>query len=259
MKYFQNVEIIIPPQSTTKVIFQCDENYFNKYGLYNLISCNKHNHDVHIHLINPNNNLINNIKNLKLSIDLSISVEYLDLENINYYKLKSYYFCSRYFISDYLFEKGLIQKAYITDADIIFNEHISFNDDINLGVLYFPWHNTPWKQTGANFLYVTEKKKQFIKNIVNLYNEKVKITNFNIISEDMEKITRANMYGLDQVCMSAVIKDEPDFLNIATIDNFITKQQTSKIWSLTGPWKHRPNIKTILENHLSFGADESDL
>jgi hypothetical protein len=204
-------------------------------------------------LINPNNNLINNIKNLNLSIDLSISVESLDLENINSYKLKSYYFCSRYFISDYLFEKRLIQKAYITDADVIFNEHISFNDDINLGILYFPHHTTPWKQTGANFLYVTEKKKQFVKDIVNLYNEKVTTTNFEIISEDMEKIIRANMYGLDQVCMSAIIKDEDDFLNIATIDNFITKNQTSKIWSLTGHWKKNSNIKTILENYIDHG------
>ena len=204
-------------------------------------------------MINPNNNLINNIKNLNLSIDLSISVESLDLENINSYKLKSYYFCSRYFISDYLFEKRLIQKAYITDADVIFNEHISFNDDINLGILYFPHHTTPWKQTGANFLYVTEKKKQFVKDIVNLYNEKVTTTNFEIISEDMEKIIRANMYGLDQVCMSAIIKDEDDFLNIATIDNFITKNQTSKIWSLTGHWKKNSNIKTILENYIDHG------
>jgi hypothetical protein len=205
--------------------------------------------------VNPNNNLINNIKNLNLSIDLSISVEFLDLENINFYKLKSYYFCSRYFISDYLFEKRLIQKAYITDADVIFNEHISFNDDINLGILYFPHHTTPWKQTGANFLYITEKKKQFVKNIVNLYNEKVTTTNFEIISEDMEKIIRANMYGLDQVCMSVVIKDETDFLNIATIDNFITKNQTSKIWSLTGHWKKDPNIKTILENYIDHGSN----
>ena len=88
---------------------------------------------------------------------------------------------------------------------------------------------------------------------MNLYNEKVTTTNFEIISEDMEKIIRANMYGLDQVCMSAIIKDENDFLNIATIDNFITKNQTSKIWSLTGHWKKNSNIKTILENYIDHG------
>jgi hypothetical protein len=63
------------------------------------------------------------------------------------------------------------------------------------------------------------------------------------------------MYGLDQVCMSAIIKNENDFLNIATIDNFITKNQTSKIWSLTGPWKKDPNIKAILEDYINHGSD----
>ena len=254
MKYFQNIEIIIAPKSKNKVVFQCDENYFNKFGIYNLLSCNKHKHDVHLHLINPSELLLDNIKNLNLTIDLSISKELLELENINFYKLKSYYFCSRYFIADYLFAHDLIQKAYITDADVIFNENISFDDNVNLGILYYPYRSTPWKQTGANFLYVTDKKKQFVKNIVNLYNEKVETINFNIISEDMDKMIRANMYGLDQVCMSALIKDETDFLNVATIDNFVTKQQTAKIWSLTGPWKKDPNIKTILENHIKYGV-----
>ena len=91
-----------------------------------------------------------------------------------------------------------------------------------------------------------------------MYNEKVETINFNSISEDMDKIIRANMYGLDQVCMSALVKDETDFLNVATIDNFVTnkpnKQRTAKIWSLTGLWKKDPNIKTILENHLKYGV-----
>jgi hypothetical protein len=91
MKYFQNVEIIIPPKSKNKVVFQCDEYYFNGFGIYNLLSCDKHKHDVHLHLINPSELLLDNIKNLNLTIDLSISKESLELENINFYKLKSYY------------------------------------------------------------------------------------------------------------------------------------------------------------------------
>ena len=87
-----------------------------------------------------------------------------------------------------------------------------------------------------------------------MYNEKVETINFNIISEDMDKMIRANIYGLDQVCMSTLVKDETDFLNVATIDNFVTKQRTAKIWSLTGHWKKDPNIKTILENHIKYGV-----
>jgi hypothetical protein len=86
--FFQNVELISKPKTKEKVIFQCDENYFVNYGIYNLFSCNNHGHDVHLHLINPSELLIEQIKNLQLSIDLSISIEKLATTDINFYKLK---------------------------------------------------------------------------------------------------------------------------------------------------------------------------
>jgi hypothetical protein len=118
--FFQDITFISKPKTKEKVIFQCDENYFVNYGIYNLFSCDNHGHDVHLHLINPSELLIEQIKNLQLSIDLSISTEKLAITDINFYKLKSYYFCSRYFISNLLFEKNLISKAYIVDEDVIF-------------------------------------------------------------------------------------------------------------------------------------------
>ena len=249
--FFQDVKLISKPQSKEKVIFQCDENYFINYGIYNLFSCDNHGHDVHLHLINPPELLLEQIKNLKLSIDLSISTEKLTTTDINFYKLKSYYFCSRYFISNLLFEQNLISKAYIVDADIIFNEKINFDNNVELGILYYPHYNTLWKQTGANFLYVTEKRKQFIKNIVNLYNEKIQYIPFEIINENMEKLQRSNMYGLDQVCMSELIAQEDNFFNLCSIENFLTKTQNSKIWSLTGHWKKNLDIKNLLEKYVN--------
>ena len=249
--FFQDIKFISKPKTKEKVVFQCDENYFINYGIYNLFSCDNHGHDVHIHLINPSDLLLEQIKNLRLSIDLSISTEQLEITNINFYKLKSYYFCSRYFISDLLFEKNLISKAYIVDADVIFNQRINFNNSIELGVLYYPHHDTLWKQTGANFLYVTEKRKNFLRNIVNLYNEKVQHIPFELINENMEKLQRANMYGLDQVCMSELISQEHNFFNLCGLENFLSKNQSSKIWSLTGPWKQNPNIKNLLEQQVN--------
>ena len=75
MKYFQKLKIIVPPKSRNKVIFACDGDYFNSYGIYNLLSCNNHSHDVHVHIINPTKELLNKINELTLSIDLSISIE----------------------------------------------------------------------------------------------------------------------------------------------------------------------------------------
>jgi hypothetical protein len=250
--FFQDIEFISKPRSKEKVIFQCDEKYFVNYGIYNLISCNNHGHDVHLHLINPSDSLLEQIKNIKLSIDLSISTEKLIITDINFYKLKSYYFCSRYFISNLLFEQNLISKAYIVDADIIFNERINFDDSVELGILYYPHYDTLWKQTGANFLYVTDKRKNFVKNIVNLYNEKIQHIPFETINENMGKLQRSNMYGLDQVCMSELITQEQSFFNLTDIENFLTKTQNSKIWSLTGPWKKNPDIKDLLEKYLKL-------
>jgi hypothetical protein len=248
--FFQDIKFISKPKTKEKVVFQCDENYFINYGIYNLFSCDNHGHDVHIHLINPSELLLEQIKNLKLSIDLSISTEQLEITNINFYKLKSYYFCSRYFISNLLFEKNLISKAYIVDADVIFNQRINFDNSIELGVLYYPHYDTLWKQTGANFLYVTEKRKNFLRNIVNLYNEKVQHIPFELINENMEKLQRANMYGLDQVCMSELIAQEHNFFNLCDLENFLSKNQSAKVWSLTGPWKQNPNIKNLLEQQV---------
>ena len=67
----------------------------------------------------------------------------------------------------------------------------------------------------------------------------------------MKKLQRANMYGLDQICMSELISQEHNFFNLCDLENFLSKNQSSKIWSLTGPWKQNPNIKNLLEQQVS--------
>lgn len=249
--FFQNVNFIRKPTKREKVIFQCDEYYFENFAFYNLLSCNSVGHDVHIHFINPSDHFLKKVNDIHLDIELSITAEKLSIENINYYKLKSYYFCSRYFIADFLFSNQFLEKAYITDADIIFNEKISFDEQINLGVLYYPNYDNLWKQTGANFLYVTQERSDFVKKVVDLYCNKINEINFDSIHEDMDKYIISNMYGLDQVCMSLQMKNEEttnqNFLNLNDIDNFLSKNQDKKIWTFTGGnTKNNPALKQIL-------------
>jgi hypothetical protein len=249
--FFKNVKFYRYPTAKEKVIFQCDELYFTKYAFYNLISCNNAGHDVHIHFINPSQKFLDKVDNIKLEIDLSITTEELAIENINYYKLKSYYFCSRYFVTDLLFSKGLIDKAYVVDADIIINEKISFEEKIQLGVLYYPNYTNYWKQTGANFLYVCKSRQDFITKIIQSYLKKLEEVKFEEIHEGMEKYVRSNMYGLDQVCMSLQMSDEnvedEKFLNLSSVDNFISKTPYTKIWSFTGAGtKQNPDLQNIL-------------
>ena len=235
--FFENIKLVKSPCSTQRVIFQCDEFYFRNYGFYNLLSCDELNQDVHIHFINVSDEFLSKVLDLRLSIDLSISCEILNTD-VNFYKLKSYYFTSRYFITDYLFSKNLIDLAYVIDADIIFNEKISLQNS-KLGVLYYPeYKDNLWKQTGANFLLISKDRKDFLKKIIEEYHSRLSQINFECIHEKMPKYERANMYALDQVCMSIAMQSEDtkslDFINLNQIENFIgNKNMTCKIWSLT--------------------------
>ena len=254
-EFFRNCEIIKVPTSNSPVVFQCDENFFKKYGMYNLMSCEKNNMDVHIHFINPTDVFLDKIKNLNTKINLSYSIESIDTD-INLYKLKSYYFCSRYYITNYLFEHNLIQRAFITDADIIFNEHIEIPHDKKLGILYYPSQDNLWKQTGANISYVDKDRKPFLETVIKIYEQRLQDTDFDSITKDMNKFEKANMYALDQVCMSLALQEnfiDQYFINLTSIDNFISKTKKTKIWSLTGGGQ-KANIE--LNNMLRANFDD---
>lgn len=246
--FFKDVDIVKSPKSDKKVIFQCDQFYFEKFGLFNLASCVRVGLDVHIHFINTDKKIIDFLSNKDLPIDLSLSTEKLDTD-INFYKLKSYYFCSRYFITSLLFQNSNLSTAYVVDADIVFNESVSFESRIDLGVLHYPNQNNLWKKSGANFLLVKKNKQQFIHNLVKLYNEKIKEIDFESINDDMDKFSKANLYGLDQVCISTLIDQEQDFFNLTSINRLISKsREDSKIWSFTGGGtKSDPNLQSYLQ------------
>lgn len=256
--FFENVSYIVEPKKKQKVIFQCDETFFKKYGIYNLISCDKLHQDVHIHFINPSDKFINQISKFQLNIELSISQEFLNVENINFYKLKSYYFCSRYFIADKMFTDDLIDCAYITDADIVFNNKIDL-PDVNLGILFYPQYDNLWKRTGANFTLVRKNKKEFLSDVTNEYKSRILSTNFEAIDESMNKLEKAELYGLDQVCMSAVIKNKKycDFFNLCEITNFISKGPGTQLWSFTGGnQKGNPEFETRLKEIFKTDLDK---
>jgi len=248
---FKDVKVLVPPNTKHRVVFQCDEYYYDNFAIYNLLSCNNIDQDVHIHFINPSKNFLDKVLNLNLKINLSISTEILDTD-INFYKLKSYYFVSRYFVANMLFDLNLLDSAYITDADIVFNEKIIIPDTVSLGVLYYPQHNNLWKQTGANFLFVKKERQQFLKNLIADYFDRLSKTDFNAINDNMDKITRSNIYALDQVCMSHVLQKENDFFNLISIPNLIGKFDSYKIWTLTGgKQKNREDIREKLRSKFN--------
>lgn len=245
--FFDNIKIIKSPKKQNKVVFACDNSYFRLYGFYNLISCNNHNHDVHVHIINPDDQILKILTEIELDVDLSVSTEYFDTTDINKYKLKSYYFCARYFITNYLFDNNLIETALIVDADVVFNDTILFPDEVNLGVLYYPDNKTLWKQSGGNVFYITDKRKDFLKKFISVYFERIENTNFDSINDNMNKLVRGDLTGLDQVCISILMKNESDFLYLNQLEKFIGKNLDYRVWSLTGGGKTNPKVKSILD------------
>lgn len=234
------------PRSFDIVVFSCDENYFLKYGIYNILSCNRINQDVHVNVINPSDVFFNILEKLKSKLEITLSISFERVEIENFYAMKSYLFCNRYLISLYLFNNCLIDSIYITDADIVFKERLIFNEDEKLGLNYMPNNETLWKKCSGNFVFIRKNKIDFLSKVVSEFLKRYKETQWADFSS-YTKIDRANVVGLDQVCLSYVLEnyDKEGFFNTA---KFVSKNkncQTAKIWTLTGGNQKEDSIGSL--------------
>lgn len=235
--------------SDFKVIFSCDDIYFKKYGLYNLLSCKKVGHSAHVHLINPTNESFSIIDNLQID-DYSISYEYIDISFLNFYQLKTYYYCSRFFITNFLFDHKNLKKSIITDADVIFNEKVYWPTNVYLGVDYKSNEDQPWRQVAGPVVLVTIECKSFLTDVIEDYKNKVNYTDFSILESIKDKYERGNILGLDQVCMANNLKKyiNSNFLNLKDTDIKSKDRNSGKIWILTNNnFKKNPNMQKELE------------
>lgn len=204
-------------------------------------SCINTNQIVHCHIINPSEEsliLANKIKNNLVSI----SVEDLDIENLNKYQILSYYFCSRFFIARDLFEKYNVSGLWITDTDVWFNEKLEIPVDKKLCVDYNPLADNLWKQTTGNIIFVHTDFQLFLTQVVDEYLARYKSTDFDKISDNLDKITKSNLVGLDQVSMAVVIdkyyKSSPWFSTLSIFSSLKGKHKEGvKVWIPVGKSK----------------------
>jgi hypothetical protein len=249
--FFSNISFYKDSMAEYKVIFSCDSIYFKKFGLYNLMSCDKAGHTVHVHLINPTAEIFSIIDNLKFYINHhSISYEYIDVNSLNFYQLKTYYYCSRFFITNFLFKNNNLKKAIITDADVIFNEYVAWPKNIYLGLEYKPDEKHCWRQVSGPVVLISKESQSFLEDIITDYKERVNFTDFSVLDTITDKYTRGDILGLDQVCMANNLKKyiTSNFLNLYN-ENIQSKDRyKSKIWIMTNSnAKNKPNIQTELE------------
>ena len=250
-KFFSNISFYKNIDSDYKVVFSCDDVYFNKYGFYNLLSCDKVGHDTHVHLINPSEQTILALENLHLKNNHSFSFENIDIKSVNYYQLKTYYYCSRFFIANFLLEHSDIKKIIITDADVIFNKKVFWPENIYLGLEYKPEEKHLWRQVAGPVVLVSLESKSFLEDVILDYKNRVDHTDFKILETLTDKYVRGDILGLDQVCMANNIKKylNDNFLNLKNNTDIKSKNRNqSSVWILTNNnSKNRSTLQKELE------------
>jgi hypothetical protein len=257
--FFKDIVMNISPKDEELVLFSCDDIYFQKYGIYNLLSCNDVYQHVHVHIINPSLDSLVLLEKIikKLSINVSYSTEILNT-NLNFYAIKSYYYCSRFYVARWLFEKYNLKKIHIVDADVIFNEKIIIPDNITLAVDYNSDAPTLWQKIMAGYIFISVEEINFLNLVIDEYSIRYVNTDFNAVSLIENKIEKANFTGLDQVCLSVIFekleKERSDsFLNTRTLLNFKGKGETgSKIWMLLGKAKKNKIEDYLQEKYLNY-------
>jgi hypothetical protein len=261
--FFSDPIMIDSPNVSELVLFSCDNIYFEKYGIFNLLSCDTVNHDVHIHIINPSEKNLNFLKKIKniLKIKLSFSIEYVNAD-LNFYAIKSYYYCSRFYVARWLCQDFSIKKIHIVDADVIFNEKIFIPNEITLCLNYNSDANNFWQKIMAGYIFISKEEMHFFDEVLEEYKNRYKNTDFEKVSNIENKIEKANFTGLDQVCLSIIFEKNQKqlsltFLNIKTENlNIIGKEEKgSKIWALLTKAKKNNIEKYLYKKYINYFKD----
>jgi len=249
-----SVNFLKSPITEEIVLFSCDDLYFKKFGIYNICSCSEVGHDVHVNIINPSSESINLIEKLKnkLKINLSVSLENYNTENLNQNAIISYYFCSRFFIASLLFKNYAVKKIHIVDTDMIFNKKITMNNEIHLSLEYNKEYNNLWQKTMAGYIFITIEKLWFLEEVIQEYQHRYSITDFEKASTIQDKVEKANYVALDQVCLSYVIEKEnlenyKYFYNLLPVRNEYKSKGDNEamMWMILGKTKN--NIEPYLK------------
>jgi len=236
-----------------KVLFSCDAIYFQKYGMYNVLSCNNTENAVHAHIINPDQTCKELVDDLKsyCNIDFTFSYEYKNFSNYNQYQIKSYYYMRRFYIAKD--ELKNLNCVLITDADVIFNKKINFN--LKLGLQYIPKNEGLWRKTSAAVVFVHRDYINFLEKVLNEYEKQIKNIDYSVLDTNVDKLTKGNLVGLDQVCLTKVIEsdyvDDKNFINLYQNRKIISKRQNeADIWILVGN-KHTIDFKSMFLDYYN--------
>lgn len=238
------------------ILIACDVQYFKTWGIYCINSALLTDNPIHCHVVNPDNETISLLLSLN-SNNFSYSYNKIDLSEYHALKKRSYYYVLRYFIAEFLFKHNFVDRLYICDTDVIFRKKLAINN-YSLFISYNKNASSEWKKVGGNFLIISKLHSEFCGLLVNEINLELQSgKNYKEIAT-LGKIEKANLIGLDQVCVARTIEKYGYANKIDSIQEdipIISKHfgVNSFIWTLTGGnKKDNLSVKEYLEKEYSI-------
>ena len=151
---------------TGEVLFaSCDSKYFNDFGIPLAYSCNEVKNNLHLHVMNPNEDDYGTATVLKNDLDIQLTVSYEEGGP----KTREYYSCNRFIIAPHMIANG-VDKLMIIDTDcLVMNKYEWSDADLGL-YLRDPLPGTVgWEKEGTNvaagIVLYTKKSLPFAQEV----------------------------------------------------------------------------------------------
>ena len=222
--------------SSPVVMAACDSAYFIKYAPAFVYSASQHNKDVHIHVINPTDQVlalacaINSVVDTKVTYtfqdeDLTkLSEKYKQSEATNRFELRALYACLRFMVLPFLLPHA--QKILVLDIDCLIMNDFEFPKE---PVGYFPREPLPgtvgWENEGSK---VAAGAVYFDLQALNIASA---------IANTLEGLPL--QWFNDQIALNHVLKQIPDELKFEFDSSFMDWHfvEGTTIWTGKGPRK----------------------
>lgn len=216
--------------SLNRVFIAFDKQYYFKHALSlikSILFTNKNNLLLHLHLYNPDNELISAIETISKNYpDLDISTSYEIIKYSN--NIKTYY-ASRRFVALYFLRKEIQNNLISIDADALFFAKWQITQKLNKKdiISIYPNDIPLWEKIPAAFLYFS-KTDISLKLLLKI----AKLLEANLSSGN-------NLWFLDQMILSIVFdeaqrnyKDNIGHINIEKVCD-TNHTEDSIIWQLS--------------------------
>ena len=222
-----NVDKMYGEAPTSSVVFAaCDSKYFMEHASAFIYSANEIDKDVHVHVINPNDDVFSLACFLNATTDVRVTYTFNDYEvSSNTEEARTLYACLRFLVLPKLIESA--GEVLTFDIDCILMREFDFPKEA-LG--YFPrkcFGDTEWQRKGTRILagvfYACKKSLKVCKEI------------------STRMMSAKRKWYVDQIIIADVIEEIYSNYSIKKYDDSFMDWKFvkgTKVWTGKGPRKH---------------------